>query len=168
MFYSLLYRFGKPLSCVPRLTRVTCCPLSTLHLYNSDLIHLNPSPRAQGACCVLHHGVLPQSRNVHIGAECTNKAQPKNKEMSDISRSRPSPGLSAAQKGTRESAWKKKISEAVMMTVKMFPNQKNLVACLSSEAGWERCHVSARGACWTWSYRWGSWSVTVMHPFWLF
>ncbi|KAF4075821.1 hypothetical protein AMELA_G00223240 [Ameiurus melas] len=99
MLYSLLFRLGKPSYCVRILNRVNATyPLSALHLQNPDLIRLNKSPRAQWAC-VLHHNVLTQMRNVHIRAECRNKAQDQHrkKEMS-VSTSQPASGISAAQK----------------------------------------------------------------------
>lgn len=103
MLYSLLFRFGKPSYCVQILNRVNAtCPLSGLHLHNADLIRLNKPPRAQWACGH-HHSVLTQMRNVHIGADCKNKAQDQQREK-EISVSTSS-GLSAAQKGTKIQAY---------------------------------------------------------------
>lgn len=99
MLYSLLFRVGKPY-CVQILNRVNATrPLSTLYLHNADLIRLNEPARAHWACGH-HHSVLSQLRNVHTGAECRNKAQDEQREIS-VSTSQPSSGLSAAQKGTK-------------------------------------------------------------------
>lgn len=102
MLYSLLFRVGKPSYCVQILNRVNATrPLSTLYLHNADLIRLNEPARAQWACGH-HHSVLAQLRNVHIGAECRNKAQDEQREKEiSVSTSQPSSGLSAAQKGTK-------------------------------------------------------------------
>lgn len=145
MLYSLLYRFGKPFYCTRILSRVNgTCPPSALYLPNSDLIKLNKSPGAQWVC-VHYYNALTQVRKVHTGAESRNKAHGE-REKSVSSTQTPS-GISATQKGICIQTTQHVCNHAEQALF-----MKSACVC-SSEASWERFHVSDRGDRWTWSYR---------------